>query len=42
MRIYGELGTIAWVFECFGLLINGGFAASVSYVSKTLPFMVGE
>ena len=42
MRIYGEFGTIARIFECFGFLINGCSVASVSYAFKTLPFMVGE
>ena len=42
MQIYGEFGTIARISECFGLLINGGFVASVSYALDTLPFMVGE
>ena len=42
MRIYGEFGTIALIFECFGFLINGGSVASVSYALETLPFMVGE
>ena len=42
MRIYGEFGTVAPIFECFGFLINGGSIASVSYALETLPFMVGE
>ena len=42
MQIYGEFGTIARIFECFGLLINGDSIASVSYALETLPFMVGE
>ena len=42
MRIYGEFGTIAQIFECFGFLINGGLVASVSYALETLSFMVGE
>ena len=31
MRIYGEFGTIARIFKCFGRLINGSSVASVSY-----------
>ena len=27
MLIYGEFRTIARIFDCFGLLINGGFIA---------------
>ena len=27
MLVHGELETIARIFECFGLLINGGFIA---------------
>ena len=27
MLIYGEFETFAWISECFGLLINGGFIA---------------
>ena len=42
MRIYGEFETIARIFECFSLLINGDSVASVSYALKTLPFMMGE
>ena len=42
MLIYGEFGTIAQIFKCFGFLINGGFVAFVSYALETLPFMVGE
>ena len=42
MQIYGEFGTIVRISECFGLLINGGSVASVSYALETLPFMVGE
>ena len=31
MLIYGEFGTFARIFKCFGPLINGRFVASVSY-----------
>ena len=42
MRIYREFGTIARIFECFGLLISGGSVASVTHALETLSFMVGE
>ena len=38
MRIYGEFGTIARIFKCFGLLINGGSVASVSYAFEDSSF----
>ena len=41
MLIYGEFGTIALIFECFGLLINGGSVASVSYASGNFSFHGG-
>ena len=41
MRIYGEFGTIARIFECFGLLINGGSVASVSYAFEDSAFYGG-
>ena len=41
MRIYGEFGTIARIFECFGLLINGGSVASVSYAFEDSTFYGG-
>ena len=42
MWIYGEFGMIALISERFGLLINGGSVASVTYAVKIWPFMVGE
>ena len=41
MRIYGEFGTIARIFECFGLLINGGSVGSVSYAFEGSAFHGG-
>ena len=41
MRIYGEFGTIVRIFECFGLLINGGSVASVSYAFENFAFYGG-
>ena len=41
MRIYGEFGTIVRIFECFGLLINGGSVSSVSYVFEDSAFHGG-
>ena len=38
MRIYGEFGTIARIFECSGLLINDGSVASVSYAFEDSAF----
>ena len=38
MRIYGEFGTIARISECFSLLINGGYVASVSYAFEVSAF----
>ena len=41
MRIYGESGTIAQIFECFGPLINGSYVASVSYAFEDSAFHGG-
>ena len=41
IRIYGEFGTIARIFECFGPLINGSSVAYVSYVFKDSAFHGG-
>ena len=41
MLIYGEFGTIALIFKCFGLLINGGSVASVSYAFRDSAFHSG-
>ena len=38
MRIYGEFGTFARILECFGLLINGGYVASVFYAFEDYVF----
>ena len=41
MRIYGEFGTIARIFECFGLLINGSSVAFVPYEFEVSAFHSG-
>ena len=41
MRICGESGTIARIFECFSPLINGSFVASVSYAFEDSAFHGG-
>ena len=41
MLIYGEFGTIARIPECFGLLINDGYVASVSYAFGDFVFHSG-
>ena len=41
MLIYGEFGTFARIFKCFGLLINGGSVASVSYAFGGSAFHSG-
>ena len=41
MRIYGEFGTIARIFKCFGLLINSSSVASVSYTFEDSSFHGG-
>ena len=38
MRIYGQFGTTVRIFKCFGLLINDGSVASVSYASEDSTF----
>ena len=42
MRIYGEFGTIARIFKCFGLLINNSSVASVSYAFEDSAFLSGR
>ena len=41
MRIYGKFGTIARIFKCFGLFINGSSVASVPYAFEDSTFHGG-